>query len=484
MNFISKLLKYIRNKRIILFLLFTGLLIFTRFYNLDYTARFTEDESKDLVGIHQIYVDKKITLVGPTNEQGTKVFSSLTFYMLLPAAILGHFDPASTAYGMAFWGVVTAILILYLTKQTNSKLVPLVAILLVIWFPLLETSRWAWNPNLIPLWVTLALIFYKSNNKWLLILTGLFLGLSVHSHYYSIFAAVIFLLTISLILLIKKHFSGIFLAWFGFVAVLSPFVIFDLRHPPGIFLTGLISESGSIGGGIDMAKIVLNVFGNFSFLMHFYTQSGILAVILAILSLLLFFRDIKKKDLSIIFLIPWILQCVAVAFLPEQAARYLIPGLLFFFVWVISERRGLGKILSALILLTLIVGGAFSVYVQLTSSTWPPPIPVVREISNIVENDIRSKDLKNVNIAVLDSPDHNTEGKKYRDVLLVLGDNNILTKNEYFTSDHLFVISTAKEEVIRADPAVEMTKFRSGRLLESIPVDSSGWYVYHFIRNM
>ena len=75
----------------IFFVLFFLTLIFTRFYNLEHTARFTEDESGFLVRVHQIFVERKITLVGQVNETGTKVFSSLSVYMLLPFAVLGKF---------------------------------------------------------------------------------------------------------------------------------------------------------------------------------------------------------------------------------------------------------------------------------------------------------------------------------------------------------------------------------------------------------
>ena len=80
--------------------------------------------------------------------------------MLLPFAILGNFDPVSPVWGSAFWGIITALLLVFLIKKFNPKYTMLTAVLTLVWFPLVETSRWAWNPNLIPLWSVLGIIFF------------------------------------------------------------------------------------------------------------------------------------------------------------------------------------------------------------------------------------------------------------------------------------------------------------------------------------
>src|SRR3989339_1082519 len=111
--------------------LFIILLIFTRFFNLEKTARFIWDESSDLVNIRRIYIQKDITLIGPISEDGNKVFGSLTYYMLIPFAVIGNFDPASTAYGAAFWGVITGILFLIISYKLNKKSEVLTLLLII-----------------------------------------------------------------------------------------------------------------------------------------------------------------------------------------------------------------------------------------------------------------------------------------------------------------------------------------------------------------
>jgi len=465
---------------VVLFLL---LVAFSRFWNISNTATFTEDESKDLVGIHGIYVDKNLTLVGPRNSQGTKVFSSSTFYMLLPGAILTSFDPVGPAYSSAFWGVITALIILLIARKINPKLSFWVSILVLVWYPLLLTSRWAWNPNLIPFWTALAVYFFLKKGWWKL-LAGVSLGLTVHSHYYSIFAAGMFVFVYLVDSLRKRKLKEWLYLISGLLFALLPFVVFDLLHPPGIFVTGIFSQARSVSGALDFQRVIINFFTSIKEILFTYTRSEILGAFLGISLTLLLVADLKAKSYSIVYFLPWLVQIILVSFLPEQFGHYLIPGLIFFLIWVVYQRKQQwGKKVQLFTVAVLIIGGLFSLKSQLTLSTSYPPIPIMRTIAKDIFEDITQNDRKNVNMAVLASPDKNTEGKRYRDLLLVMGNLNILTRDQYSLSDHLFVISTSGEKTVREDPALEMNDFRAGPLVESIEVANSPWLIYHFTRS-
>ncbi|MDO8609576.1 MAG: hypothetical protein Q7R95_03430, partial [bacterium] len=78
-------------------LIFLGiiLIIFSRFYNLERNFKFNRDESSDLVKMHQYWVDKKISLIGPISEDGNLVYSSLSYYLEMPFAVLFKFSAVS-----------------------------------------------------------------------------------------------------------------------------------------------------------------------------------------------------------------------------------------------------------------------------------------------------------------------------------------------------------------------------------------------------
>jgi len=90
--------------------------------------------------------------------------------------------------------------------------------------------------------------------------------------------------------------------------------------------------------------------------------------------------------------------------------------------------------------------------------------------------------LKNNNIASIASPDPNIYGRRYRDLLHLKG-VSLKTKDEYYISDHLFVISTSGEEVIRKDKAYEISFFNKGKLIQMWEIENSEWVVYLFERN-
>ena len=103
-------------QKLLIFSAFIFLIFFTRLYNLDGTARFTRDESSDLARMHEYYQNKQISLVGPISSEGDKVFSSLSYYMILPFAVLFNFTPVSPVYGMAFLGILTAGLLFLIAR--------------------------------------------------------------------------------------------------------------------------------------------------------------------------------------------------------------------------------------------------------------------------------------------------------------------------------------------------------------------------------
>lgn len=465
-----------------LLVIFFVLLIFTRFYNLQNTARFIWDESSDLVKIHQYFVEKKITLVGPISEDGNKVFSSLTYYLLMPFAILGNFDPLSPVIGSAFFGVLTGLLLFLLFKKIDPKLPAyLYSPLILFWFPLVETSRWAWNPNFIPFWTVLALLAYQNQVNWAFFLTGLFLGLTIHHHYLALFSVGAFSLVIFIQSFKKNQLRKFFLYAFGVFLTILPFVLFDLRHPPGLFLTRIFffNQAEKNFGFLHLANKSL---GNFQQILFYFTQSKILSFIFGWLVAILFILDIKAKSRSFDYALPWLFQILGLSFIANVYNHYFLPSLIFFVVWLLYPRKKPASFVVKISLIILTLGAIFSVTRQLTNKSWQTDIKSVKSITAIIVKEISSRDLKNNNLAVLVSPDNNIYGRRFRDLLLI---KNVAlkTKEEYQISDHLFVISTGEEKQIRNDPAPEISSFRSGSLQGKWGISNSPWTVYLFDRN-
>ena len=465
-------------------LLFCILLIFSRFYNLQRTARFIWDESSDLVRMHQIYSEKNLTLIGPISEDGNKVFSSLTYYLLLPFTIIAEFHPIGPIYATAFYGSLTVILLILLTRKLNKDKVIfyLSALLFIVWYPLVETSRWAWNPNLIPLWSVLSILMFVKNKKWSLLLAGTFLGLTVHQHYVGFFALCAFWLVIFLRYGKRAQFPKIFILSVGILFALSPFIIFDMTHPPGLFLSRILyfNYLGSSEGGIYnlIPKFIAAFNGTFKYLIPvpFLMYLSFLPLTLLI------FKDIKQRSDALIYIFIFIVQLAGSSLIENFYPHYIIPGIIFFLVYLIYPRQKNVLIYQKIVLLILIIASLTTIKSQLTKVSWENDIRSISAITDIIAEEIVQDDLKNNNIAVVAGPDPNTYGRRYRDLLGLRG-ISFKTRDEYNITDHLFVVSTAQESVIRNDRAYEMSYFNKGELFKKWEIDDSQWIIYLFKRS-
>ncbi len=473
----------------IFFVLFIGLLLFTRLYNLDRTTRFIWDESSDLVRLHQIYVNHKLTLIGPISEDNSKVFGSLAYYLSLPFAAFYHFDPLSPVLGTVVGGLITAVTLVVAIKLVSARRSVTfwlgVGLILLGWFPLLQSSRaslWAWHVSYIPMWQALGLLFYLRGTKISRLLAGFCLGLTVHHHYLAIFASLAFCLAASITLIKQKNWRDIGWLFAGFTLALIPFVIFDLRHPPGLFLTKLLYAK-PVETQLSMLAALTKLTYLFKSMLGFFTQNQVGVIFLGIGVVALLLGDAFRMRSALLWAAGWVGQLLSLIFISNDGVsiHYTLPAAVFFLVWLVTPRPKMGNYLALGCLLVLATSSLASLKSQLTAHDWRTDIPLVRTATSAIENEIADARLQNVNLAVLASADNNVYGRRYRDVLLV-GETRLRTKDEYQYSDSLFVITTASEVTVRSDPAYEMHNFRRGQLIKDWNLNS-GWRMFLFAKN-
>lgn len=440
------------------------LLIFTRFYNIDRTSRFVWDESSDLVSIHKIWVDKDITLIGPISEDGNKVFGSLTYYLLMPFAVMNNFSPISTTYGASFWGVITAIVFLILAYKLNNKFELSTVFFVNFWTALLIPSRWAWNPNFMLLWSTLGMIFYISKYKYKYFISGFLMALTIHHHYLGFYTVLGMGLVILHESIKEKRLLPVASYGIGALLAVSPFIAFDLTHKPGLFLSRIMY--------FNYFDKSLNVFQKLS---------G--ANILFLLNLVVIaYFDIKNKSASFKYVFVFIFSTLIILFTTDFYSHYLLASIPFLFVYLIYRRTGLSNFFakSLVIIITIISIIKFPNVVK--NITWETDIKTITKITAEIRDSITINNLMNVNLAVLQSPDPNIYGRRYRDLLLI--DNIKLQEKElYNLTDNLFVLSYQDIETIRQDKAYEIKKFNKGKLVQEWSFEDSRWKLYLLNRN-
>jgi len=463
-----------KNKLYLIFFLIAFIfVVFIRTYNVGVTARFTRDESSDLVSIKNIIDHKRITLVGPIAEGDVAIFSSLTYYISLPFVYFSKFDPIGPVLAASFYGIITVILIWFYLKKQKTKWLPIFLLPALI-SPFIECSRWAWNPHFTPFWQILGLLALISNFPFKLILTGLLFGLTIHQHWYSVFSC------IGLIIFIfyqNKKIKDIFQYLVGLFISIIPFIIFDITRPPGLFLSRMLyfsplSSTNHLTLSVIFIKFI-KIPLQFTTYISYYHQ--IFGWIILLLSLILIGLNIYHKKHSLnLFLFPILFQFLGLSIISAPIAnRYLIPCVLFFILWL---SQNLKSKISKLIIILMIFINIFSLPKILFQNDWTNNINALKEITNIIKDDYL-KTNNSFNLVVLQSPDRTTKGTRFRD-LLKIQNINFLSPDNYQTPKTLYIISYGSWDSIKNDPSYEMNNFRKNTPDDFWRIKNSKWLLY------
>lgn len=468
-----------------LLVVFIILVLFTRFFNLDGTARFTRDESSDLARMYEYYQNRQISLVGPISSEKDKVFSSLSYYMIMPFAILMDFTPVSVVYGMAFFGVITAALLLLLVRSINKNLIVPAGILIIIWLPLLIMSRWAWNPNFVVFWSALALLLYeyrKTLGKTSYLIMGMALGAMFHHHYVAIVTTAPFLFFISWPLIQKKQYKEFVLLIVGYILPHLLFVLFDLKNPPGLFFGRylLTGNTPHVEYALTLPVALQHLWRNSLVYCATFIQNSFLQIIFFASLISLILKEFKMNTLrTATWIIPSITIIFAGIFLNDFQTRYVFSSIILIFVFLLIPRKEkVNNLLARIALIALILGSLLTLKSQLTIAQVQPNMRVVTRASQIIIETIDSQKLNNANIAALSSPDSAPLGEKYRDYIKMRG-TKLREASEYDVSEHLFVVSTKTNEILRDDESYAMLAFRDKKLRGVFDIESE-WKVFWY----
>lgn len=467
--------------RILLLVAIIILLILTRTLLLETSARFIWDESGDLVRMYKIFQERKITLIGPISQDNINVYGSLTYYMLLPFAIIFNFDPIGPAIGAAFYSIVSIlILALILRKKFGWNLVGSILVLSFI-FPFLQAGRWAWNPNLVPFWQILSLFLYfsvflkKRRGIWLFF-SGFLQSLAVHNHWYAIFTLVGFSVFVFLNSPRREKWRHFLIFFTGVTIGLAPFLIFDLTHPPGLFITRLIyfSPLSLSRGAFNIKTFFLrSVNIPYQFLFYFF-QEKLISWLMLILFLLFALKNNLAKNL---LLLPVFFLFFGLSLIGGKVYQhYFLSGVVFFIIWLFYSRKNSHSFFQKLIILLFFIFSIKPSVTEVFKNDWSTNIAATREIVTIISRDIKSR---SGNLVVVSSPDPNTKGKRYRDLLFLKG-INLLPEDNYRDNECLYVVSNSNEATIRRDPAYEVNRIRDMNATQTWQIKNSIWNVYRF----
>jgi len=213
---------------------------FLRLYRIQATMTFLEDEGRDMLIVKRMLDTKRPVLIGPQTSTGNMYLGPLYYYLITPALVLSNMQPVGPAIFIALSGIATVYLLYQLISSWYGEKVAIVTSFLYATLPeIVSFSRNSWNPNLVPfasvlsLFLLNQLIFKKTTTKYLHWLgLGAVFGLLIQLHYMVIvfIAWEVLLVIITYLKDLKKLFLGLGLTLLGFLFVMSPFIVFELRN--------------------------------------------------------------------------------------------------------------------------------------------------------------------------------------------------------------------------------------------------------------
>ncbi len=212
--------------------------LFFRTYRLGELFNFGYDQGRDAFLILRMVEDRKPVLIGPEiGGLSGAYLGPFFYYFLLPCYWLGDWYPKLPALAVAFLSALSIPAIFFLGKSLfkSAKVGVLAAFFLTFSYGAISYGRWLSNPS--P-YIFLSTVFIfslikvktKKAGGWWLVISGLSLGLVLQTELAN--ATILPLMGIVWLIFFKPKIRWLhwILALLAFGLVLSPLVLFDLRH--------------------------------------------------------------------------------------------------------------------------------------------------------------------------------------------------------------------------------------------------------------
>ena len=325
--------------------------LFLRLFKIDGFMTFLGDEGRDVRIVRDIIRDGNLVFIGPQTSVGNMYLGPLYYYMMTPALLLSNLNPVGPAIMIAFLSVLTILFTWFVARTWFGKVAALVASIFFAVSPVaIIYGRTSWNPNPMPFFALLCIwgiyqVWQHKKYFWLIIV-GASAAFALQMHYLGLLLLPTLGLfwILSLIRLKKeKHSTKSFtkntiLAIFIFLSLMSPLVLFDIKHS-GMNFSALTAMLSAKSGVFNLADSLAKPFTLFSF-----TQSSLLTgnekpklivtIILCVISALFILINRKKPSIQIIT--SWILFTIIGLSLYNQPVYIHYLGLVYPAVFLLS----------------------------------------------------------------------------------------------------------------------------------------------------
>ncbi len=397
---------------------------------------FTYDVGRDLLAVSDIVHLGKIPLIGQTTGLPGLFYGPWWYYILTPVFILASGNPVGVAFFMAISGIVTVLLGFLVGKNVGGVVLGLVFASFLSLSPvMIAVASQIWNPNLIPFFIVLFMyclhfIFtsMQKNNRVRgahLLLLGLLLGLILDSEIvfgllFSIGAIFSVIIGLGRRLKLKDYLFSIL----GFFIILSPRIIFDLRHNFLMTNSLLSFITNTLSSSHDNRSFFVSING-FMTLYRLWTDTvsmgnlflGFILLFLVALGLVLLYKKMNKENklfllTQLIILLTFLL---GLSFFPGDIWGHYVVGIpvLYIFILSITVSKALQNLKKIKFLIVSAIAVCLVAYVnpvQLISRfqkpLWEGDASLYRSQLAVVDNIYKQANGKDFNYVVYTPPVH------------------------------------------------------------------------------
>lgn len=219
------------------------LALFLRLYHIAGYMTFLGDEGRDVRIVRDLITQGNLVFIGPMTSIGNMYLGPLYYYMMAPALAISGLNPVGPAVMIALLGSLTIFLTYLFGRKLFGAPAGLIAAFLFAIAPVaIIYSRSSWNPNPMPFFALLSIwgiytVWQKHDFKWLPWI-GITFAAALQMHYLGLLLLPtlgIFWLFTLLAVKDKKQQKKLFVrktlwAVFWFVLIMSPLVLFDIKH--------------------------------------------------------------------------------------------------------------------------------------------------------------------------------------------------------------------------------------------------------------
>ncbi len=214
--------------------------IVIRLFHLPDVINFGSDDGRDFLTTRNMYTNKQIVVLGPPSQYSVEgrrfFFGPAPYYVILPALILGNWDPLFVSYYLIFLNAAVLLFtLLILRRYINDIWVSYLFAFFCTFTPVVITlTRSYWNPYFMLAVSTLLLVLLVISKKKpvnatsFFVLIGFLFGLGFQFHYSFILA-----ITVSMVwLLVHKKLSArpLFALLGGFIVGFLPIIAYELKN--------------------------------------------------------------------------------------------------------------------------------------------------------------------------------------------------------------------------------------------------------------